>query len=62
MKYLTKEGEQILNKQIFKSYEELEIIQKCVEPGHGIWTAQKRYIDGLEFLIDMEVLNETKNR
>lgn len=40
--------------QLKKANNELDRISKEVPSGMGIWTQQKRYICGLEFLLDKE--------
>jgi len=54
MKYLTDDGLKLLFLQIEKSNKELERISREVEIGTGTWRMMRRYIDGLEYLIDME--------
>lgn len=53
MKYLTEKGEKLLFKQIKKANKQLDKLSK--KPiGTFAWRMQKRYIDGLEYLLDME--------
>lgn len=51
---LTKEGRILLKKHIRCWYDYLNWIEEHIEPGSGKWTTAKRYIEGLEFLLDVE--------
>jgi len=53
MKYLTERGKRLLELQIISAKKELERLEKQ-SPGTGSWQIARRYIDGLEFLLDME--------
>ena len=51
--YLTKKGKKLLEKQIENANKKLDDISK--KPiGTYAWRMQKRYIDGLEYILDME--------
>lgn len=57
MKYLTVDGKKRLEKQLHLAYHILNNISKK-PTGTFAWRMHKRYIDGLEFLIDMEELDK----
>lgn len=58
MLYLTKEGYDLLKSQIALANDWLKRIELNVKHGKGIWRLQKRYIDGLEFLLDRECMKD----
>lgn len=60
MKYLTKEGYNLLKAQLELANKHLKRIELYLKPGKGIWRLQKRYIDGLEFLLDKECIEDIK--
>lgn len=55
LNYITREGIVLLNKQLDLANKELDRILLKYPLNSGTWTRQKRYIDGLEYLLDMEV-------
>ena len=52
--YLTQNGIILLNRQLDSANKKLNRISIKYELGSCAWRNQKRYIDGLEFLLDME--------
>lgn len=54
MKYLTIDGFNMLNLQLEKANKELNRIALEENIGNCLWRIQKRYIDGLEYLLDLE--------
>ena len=46
--------EKEIREQLASAYNVLEKIDKDTPPGMGIWRSTRRYIDGLEWVLDEE--------
>jgi len=60
LNYLTQNGIILLNQHLDIANKELTRIALTYPLGSGAWRQQKRYIDGLEYLLDAEVEQDKK--